>query len=129
MLLAGVLAVGMCISSAACAEESSGSGIKDDLRALLEDETVQDALFGEDGLISGLLPEGTDMQTVEEQIELVESQDPSLSTPYSPGSTVRMDLLMSPPWKVLQASWLGLSLEWTLKRMVISPPIWILTRL
>ncbi len=40
MLLAGVLAAGMCISSAACAEESSGSGIKDDLRALLEDETV-----------------------------------------------------------------------------------------
>ena len=78
ILLAGVLAVGMCISSAACAEESSGSGIKDDIRALLEDETVQNALFGEDGLISEFLPEGTDMQTVEEQIGLVESQGAQL---------------------------------------------------
>ena len=78
MLLAGVLAVGMCVSSAAFAEESTGSGIKDDIRALLEDEDVRNALFGEDGLISEFLPEGTDMQTVEEQIGLVESQGAQL---------------------------------------------------
>ena len=78
MLLAGVLAVGMCVSSAAFAEESTGSGIKDDIRALLEDEDVRNALFGEDGLVSGFLPEGTDMQTVEEQIGLVESQGAQL---------------------------------------------------
>ena len=68
MFLACALAAGMCISSAACAQESTGSGIMDDIQALLEDEEVQDALFGEDGLVSGLLPEGTDIETVKADI-------------------------------------------------------------
>lgn len=73
ILFTAVLAVTMCVSSAVYADDSS-SGIADSIRSLLSDEEVQNALFGEEGLVNELLPEGTDLQEVEDQIALVESQ-------------------------------------------------------
>lgn len=73
ILFTAALAVSLCVSSAVYAEDP-GSGIADGIRSLLSDEEVKNALFGEEGLINEILPEGTDLQTVEEQIALVESQ-------------------------------------------------------
>lgn len=73
ILFTAALAVSLCVSTAIYAEDH-GLGIADGIRSLLSDEEVQNALFGEEGLINEILPEGTDLQTVEEQIALVESQ-------------------------------------------------------
>ena len=78
LLLAGFLAVSMCASAAAWAEEAPEESVAESLEKLLGEESVADALFGDGGIVTGLLPEEADLDamidTVDEQIGLVENQ-------------------------------------------------------
>ena len=73
ILLAGILTASLSFSALTWAEEtpkkSPGEAIGDLIVSLLEDEDVQEAIFGDEGLIHEVLPEGIDLGEIAEGLE------------------------------------------------------------
>ena len=80
ILLAGIITIGM--STSALAEEapkkSAGDVIGGLIGSLLEDQNISDTLFGENGLLNELLPEGADLSgiagSLEEKVDAIKSE-------------------------------------------------------
>ena len=82
VLLAGILTVSMCSASIVPAAESTGEApkptLEEKLASLFDYKDAANDLFGEDGLLNELLPEGTDVEglidTVEEEVDLIKDK-------------------------------------------------------